>query len=53
MGRKPVPDDLRKENLNIVLPRWQIDKLKEIRGYNKIIEKLLEEFFKSENFVEK
>lgn len=34
-----------KENLTIRIPRWQIDKLREIKNYNRVIEELLEEYF--------
>ena len=37
MGRKPLPDDLRKEKITISLPKWMIDELRKKDNYNQFI----------------
>lgn len=49
MGRKPVPEKERKELLTIRLPRYLIEKLRDIENYNNLIEKLLKDYFNKKN----
>lgn len=46
MGRKPLPEDERKDRITIALPRWMINKLREIDNYNEIIYKILLKYIK-------
>lgn len=46
MGRKPIPDYLKKTNLTIAIRKETIDKLKSIENYNVLIQKLLDDYFK-------
>ena len=46
MGRKPVPDDVRKVRVSVSLPQYLADKLKENEKYSLIVEKLLIEYFR-------
>lgn len=45
MGGKRKPDKLKLSRITIVIPKWQVDRLRDIKGYNKIIEKFLDEYF--------
>jgi len=45
MGRKPLPEEMRKELLTIRVPKYLIDKLKIEVNYNKLIEELLERYY--------
>lgn len=44
MGRKPVTEALKKTNFSIRIPKWQIDKLREIKNYNELLSKLITEY---------
>lgn len=46
MGRKRLPEDERKEQVNIRLPKWVIDKIKEMGSLQEIIETLIIKTFK-------
>jgi hypothetical protein len=47
LGRKRIAEELRKENITISLPAYQIVILREIKNYNKLISKLLEDYLKN------
>lgn len=46
MGRKPIPEDDRKQNITLRLTRKIIEKMRQEENYNAIVQKLLEEYFK-------
>jgi hypothetical protein len=48
MGGKRKPEELKKVPVSIALPKWMVDKLRTIKGYNRLIEELLNEHFKKE-----
>jgi len=45
MGRKPLPEEMLKENITIRLPKYLIDLLKKELNYNQIIQNLIERFY--------
>lgn len=49
MGRNPLPDKVLKKQITIRLQGWMIDKLREQENYNKLLETLLEDYFKGKN----
>lgn len=44
MGRKRKPEGERKINITLRLKKSVVDRLRKIRGYNNIVERLIEEF---------
>ncbi|MGC5328966.1 hypothetical protein [Brevibacillus sp. SYSU BS000544] len=48
MPKKLVPKDERKENFTIRLPNWLILKIRSHKGYTRIVEKILVDFFNNE-----
>ncbi|NHN35546.1 hypothetical protein [Paenibacillus agricola] len=46
MGAKRLPPGERKESMTISIKRRLIDEIREIPGYNKIIEEMIENFLK-------
>lgn len=44
MGGKRLPPGERKESLTIKVKKKLIDEIKNIKGYNRIIEQLIEEY---------
>lgn len=46
MGRKPMPEHMKKTNLTIAIRKETIEKLKKLENYNQIIQKLLDDYFK-------
>lgn len=48
MGNKRKSDDEKLQPLSIALPGWLRDKVRQQKGYNKLIEKLLIDYFKKE-----
>jgi hypothetical protein len=44
MGRKPLPEHLRKECLQLRIKQWIVDEFKSQDGYNPEVEKILEEY---------
>lgn len=53
MGRKRIPDDLRKEKLSIALPKWMIIKLREKDNYNQFIYEVLSIYLKNDTNFDK
>ncbi|MNM42868.1 hypothetical protein D3C81_537180 [compost metagenome] len=47
MGRKPVPEELKKIRVSVSLPQHLADKLKAYDNYSSIVEKLLLEYFRN------
>lgn len=47
MGRKPVPEELKKIRVSVSLPQYLSDKLKENENYSAIVEKLLIDYFRN------
>lgn len=47
-GRKPSPNNYKREMLAIRLPKWLINWLKEKKDQGRTIEKALKEYFKLE-----
>lgn len=52
MGRKRIPDELRKEKITIALPKWMIDKLKQKDNYNKFIFEVLSVHIKDDSYFD-
>lgn len=42
---KIIPREMRKETITIRIPKYIISKLREIKGYNNLIERLLVDYF--------
>jgi len=47
MGRKPLPEEQRKENLTIRIPKYLVDFYKSKHNYNQYVLKVLEEYYKN------
>ena len=47
MGRKSLPADEVKTKLTIAVKKSTIDKLRDIKNYNGLIQQLLDEYFKN------
>lgn len=45
MGRKPISPELVKTNITISIRKETIDKLRTVKNYNALIQKLLDDYF--------
>lgn len=45
MSRSPVDPELKKIQITLRLPKYLIDQLREIDGYNNLVEQLLKDYF--------
>lgn len=52
MGRMSLPADEVKTKLTIAIKKSTIDKLREIKNYNALIQKLLDDYFKNNTEIE-